>query len=176
MNILDTYKYRTELSANSFNNTFVCPYCKKSYPVEDAVCKVVPTTTKQVGYIRHGGTASSTVYRTELNSIRYCRKCTRKMKKNEYYWIAYFLIPGLVFNVILSYYFFDSPEIFGKGESFWGELKDRDIWSLIGWILGCGWIGLTILIVLKKIIGLFIKDHIPSLEQAIKENSLNYNK
>lgn len=95
------------------------------------------------------------------------------MKFQEYLWWAYFLVPCLIFNAILIHNFFDSPEIFGKGESFWGKLEQRDVWSLIGWIFGCGFVGMTILVILKKIIELFIKDSIPSLEQAIKDNSLN---
>lgn len=163
---------RNDLCGNRFRNDFVCPRCGVKHNVDEAIVKTVETSNEVVGFIRHGGTASSTIRQKTFHKIRFCPDCVKKMKYKEYFWWGYFIVPCLIVNTIFISQFFSSPNIFGKPESFWGVMEQRDVWSLIGWILGIGFVGMTILLIIKLIIGQFEHNDKPSLQQAIKDNSL----
>jgi hypothetical protein len=172
MDFLTAYNNQEYLDANRFRTDFICPRCHKKFEVRDAKKILVQTDSKVTGYERHGN-MSKTTYSVSYNWIRFCPKCANFRKYLDRFEIAYYIIPCLVISLIVCCHYFNSAEILGYGELFWGKFDNRDGWGLFGWIIGIWLVGLTIQLFVWKFIKIFINTGEPSLEQAIKDNSLD---
>ena len=172
MDFLTTYKNQEYLRVNRFRTDFICPRCHNKFKVEDAKKILVQTGSKVSGYERHGN-MSRTTYSVSYNWIRFCPKCANFRKYLGWFETAYYILPCLVISIIVCCQYFNSVEIFGYGEHFWGKFDNRDGWGLVGWIIGIWFAGLTIQLIVWKFIKLFINTGEPSLEQAIQDNSLD---
>lgn len=105
------------LRKEKFHNTFICPLCKRSFPIDEADIYIKKTSTKLISSHSYVNTIIQK-YRITYHNIRVCRECTKRTNRvdNTLFglWIAS-LVVFLLFTIIREYLHFDAEEC-----SIWG--------------------------------------------------------
>ena len=144
---------------------FICPYCRKSFPVNEAVIREREGKKQRVGRHREGKLIV-TEYETPIYRIRHCKSCIEKKEKSEKHnkksCCVLTLIPLVIFFIAAAYYIYLN----------WSILINRGIGSLIAAIFLVFFIAGIFSFIGLVIMGASMSDEKIDINQALQDNSI----
>ena len=117
------------------DDRFICPLCKKEFPIKEADIYEVRTSKTLVNTMQSGRVIQNT-YECHYHNIRVCKKCSNKQKIIEYGFAVIWLISLIVFFIAFGKNYFNVDHFWTNICGFiTPKIEERSILSFVIWCI-----------------------------------------